>query len=270
MASSGAAWSFCMLLFCSSETTRVQCPDRRWSYCIMTSPLTPLTRRVSSRRVGLSTGWRRRRSWSTPSSSCGALPRERRREPPPPPPPPPLLLLLPVVVTEAGHTPSTTASPPACRRRLGSWEPRAKASGSERRRWTRRLSPPASPAQTRSPASGGGGEPEEEEEEVKARCRAQSPSSGCWGRSPRPPPLAPGVARRPRDKTRSRRDRRANRVRPPAARSARLCGGPGPDPPPRDLWNWTLLTTVCSSHPPAPRLNIWTSDDASPRLYILY
>lgn len=61
-----------------------------------------LTRCLCHRRRR-NAGWRRQRSWSTPSSSC----RRSGREPP--------------EAAEAGRTPSKTASPAACRGLLGSW-----------------------------------------------------------------------------------------------------------------------------------------------------
>lgn len=73
-------------------------PVRSWSV-----PLR-LTRCLCHRRRR-NAGWRRRRSWSTPSSSCRSSGSRQ----------------APEAAAGAGRTPSRTASPAACRGRLGSW-----------------------------------------------------------------------------------------------------------------------------------------------------
>lgn len=74
-----------------------------------------LTRFFFCHRRKPNAGWRKRRYWSTRSSSCRTPPHEERRAP------------RVVSAVQARGTASRTASPAACRGRLGSWALTGKA-----------------------------------------------------------------------------------------------------------------------------------------------
>lgn len=182
-----------------------------------------LTRCLSLRKRR-SAGWRRRRSWSTPSSFCRRSGRTRRSPGAP----------------GAARSPSRTASPAACRGRPGSWARTGKPcclNLCSRTRWPRASPAHTAAAQMRRGAATrltrpaplfSGTHP--------ALCSASwcaSPASGYAHQRPRrpsPSALRRGARRRIRGEPTRKRPGSPRSGAPPAvSRPTSCCGGRGPD-----------------------------------------